>query len=194
MEYRINKDKLLDTLSIWDSYLRRKIHLIACGGTALTLLNIKESTKDIDFLVPEEDEYRRLIELLTDLGYKRISGAGWAKDAGFIFDLYCGKKIFVTELLESPLAEGNNLPFKEFAHVYLGVLNYYDLLVSKLFRYSTVDQDDCMALFRAKHSEISIDKLKSRFFETSSYDVSDDKNKKQFNHFLGLLKKEGFKV
>jgi len=27
-----------------------RVHLIACGGTALTLLNIKESTKDITLL------------------------------------------------------------------------------------------------------------------------------------------------
>jgi len=39
-------------LSIWDSYLRKKVHLIACGGTALTLMTIKESTKDIDLIIP----------------------------------------------------------------------------------------------------------------------------------------------
>ncbi len=48
MDYRIDKDRLLDTFSAWDSYLKRKVHLIACGGTALTLLGVKDSTKDID--------------------------------------------------------------------------------------------------------------------------------------------------
>jgi len=84
MEYRIDKDTLLDTLSVWNSHLKRKVHLIACGGTALTLLNVKESTKDIE-------------------------------------------------------------------------------------------------------------KLKEKFYETSSYDVSDEKNRKNFAHFLNRLHKEGFK-
>ena len=53
MEYRINKQGLLDELIIWDGFLRRTVHLIACGGTAMTLLGVKESTKDIDLVVPE---------------------------------------------------------------------------------------------------------------------------------------------
>lgn len=57
MQYRIDKQGLFDTLSAWDGFLKRKIHLIACGGTALTLLNIKESTKDIDLIVPNKGEY-----------------------------------------------------------------------------------------------------------------------------------------
>ncbi|MBL7157071.1 MAG: hypothetical protein ISS92_02785 [Candidatus Omnitrophica bacterium] len=191
MKYRIDKDTLLNTLSVWNSLLKKKVHLIACGGTALTLLNIKESTKDVDFLVPEESEYKYLVRLLEDLGYKNTGGAGWATDKGFIFDLYPGKKIFMTELLESPLKIGNNISLKEFEYIYVGILNFYDLIISKIFRYSTVDIDDCLVLFRAKKTEINIEELKERFFETSSYDVSDEKNKKHLTHFLNTLRKEG---
>ena len=53
MVYRINKQGLLDTMSAWNGFLKRKVHLIACGGTALTFLNVKASTKDIDLRVPE---------------------------------------------------------------------------------------------------------------------------------------------
>jgi hypothetical protein len=58
MNYRLNKNDLLSTLELWDSLIagRGKIHLIACGGTALTLLGFKESTKDVDFLVPNLGE------------------------------------------------------------------------------------------------------------------------------------------
>ena len=48
MKYRIDKQDLLDRITIWDSFLKRDVHLIACGGTALTLLGIKDSTKDVD--------------------------------------------------------------------------------------------------------------------------------------------------
>lgn len=194
MQYRVNKEALLSTLSIWDGYLARKIHLIACGGTALTLLNIKESTKDVDFIIPEEGEYRYLIRVLKDLGYESKTGAGWAKDEGFIFELYNGKRVFTTELLESPLKEGNNTPLKEFNHIYLGILNYYDLIISKIFRASSLDIVDCLELFKIKYTEIGIEKLKDRFYETSSYDTADGKNKKNFKYFLDILQKEGFKI
>jgi len=60
MDYRIDKRNLLDRIGAWDGFLRKKVHLIACGGTALTLLNIKPSTKDIDLIVPDVTEHKYL--------------------------------------------------------------------------------------------------------------------------------------
>lgn len=194
MKYRIDKTELLTTISVWNGYLRRKVHLVACGGTALTLVGVKESTKDVDFLVPNEAEYSYLLHVLQDLGYKNITGAGWVLDRGFIFDLYPGKRIFTTELMESPLAEKNSMLMEEFSYAKLLVLNYYDLIISKIFRYTAADVDDCLALFRAKRKEIDTKKLKKRFFETASYDTAEEKNKRNFDHFLSLLQKEGFKI
>jgi hypothetical protein len=48
MEYRLDKNRLLDILREWNRFLKRKVHLIACGGTAMTLIGVKPSTKDID--------------------------------------------------------------------------------------------------------------------------------------------------
>ena len=53
VQYRINKDAFLQTLSIWNGYLKKKVRIIACGGTALTLLNLKESTKDVDLIIAD---------------------------------------------------------------------------------------------------------------------------------------------
>ena len=103
MEYRIDKQGLLNAMSVWNGFLRRKVHFVACGGTALTLLDIKASTKDVDFLVPETVEYDYLVKILKELGYRSASGSGWARDDGFIFDLFRGKCVHTTELLESPL-------------------------------------------------------------------------------------------
>lgn len=116
MNYRITKPGFIDVLTGWDNFLKKKVHLIACGGTAMTLLGIKESTKDIDLIVPSEDEHDYLVKILQQLGYKSASGHGWAKDNGFIFDLFRGKHVHTTELLESPLAKGNHL-----------LVNYFDL-------------------------------------------------------------------
>jgi len=193
MNYRIDKGRLLDTLRGWNTFLKKKVHLVACGGTALTLLEVKLSTKDIDFVVPDEKEYNYLITVLKQLGYKTVTGSGWARGDEFIFELFCGKRVHTTELLESPLEKGNNILIEELSNIYLGVLNYYDILISKLFRASEVDIDDCVALIRNRREEIDISKLTERFKATSAYDVSEDKVNKNLDHFLKVLKKEGLK-
>ena len=108
MEYRLDKQSLLELLSLWNKFLKRKVRLVACGGTALTLQDIKSSTKDVDFLIPEESEYQYLLKTIQQLGYQQTTGAGWQKPGeAYIFDLYLGQRIHTTELLESPLKEGN---------------------------------------------------------------------------------------
>ncbi|MDP2924553.1 MAG: hypothetical protein Q8O30_12705, partial [Candidatus Omnitrophota bacterium] len=99
MEYRIDKQGLMDRIIGWDGFLKRGIHLIACGGTALTLLGIKASTKDIDLIVPNVDEYEYLIATLKQLGYKSITGSGWSREDGFIFDLFRGSGVDIEDCL-----------------------------------------------------------------------------------------------
>ena len=189
MEDKIDKQGLLDRLSAWDDFLKRRVHLIACGGTAMTLLGVKASTKDIDLVVPNEDEHKYLIGILQQLGYKSASGWGWSRDDGFIFDLFRGSTVHTTQLLESPLEKGNHTLFKEFSHIYLGVLNYYDIIISKLFRGNEVDNADCLALLKNKKNEIDMVKLEKRFRETASYDVSEKVVIKNWEHFLKLVEK-----
>jgi hypothetical protein len=189
MQYRIDTQGLLDTLAVWNGFLKRKTRLIACGGTAMTLLGVKPSTKDIDFLVPVDSEYDYLLKTLKDLGYKPVTGYGWAKDDGFIFDLFKGKKVFTTELLQSSLDDGQNIKVAELSRIYLGVLNYYDLIISKLFRGSSVDLEDCLLLLKNKRKEIKINTLVDKFKETASYDISEDKVNKNLVHFLKLAEK-----
>jgi len=192
MKYRLNKDSLLEILSQWNAFLKRKIHLIACGGTALTLLGIKPSTKDVDMIVPDEGEHRYLTKALRDLGYQQTTGSGWQKKGDlYIFDLFAGKRIHTTELLESPLGENNHTLFKEFSHLYIGILNDYDLIASKLFREATVDFEDCLMLFKAHQKKIDIKYLKEHYRELAGYDIAEERVLGHLDHFLGLLKKEG---
>ena len=90
-------------------FLPGKVRIVACGGTALTLLGFKDSTKDVDLMVPDEREYRTFTTILRELGYKRIGGNNWQSesDSLFILDIFQGNRIHTTELLESPLIEGN---------------------------------------------------------------------------------------
>lgn len=190
-EYRIDQQELLNRISVWDGFLKKKVHLFACGGTALTLLNVKTSTKDIDLVIPDLKEYEYLVKNLKQLGYQSVSGWGWARGDGFIFDLFRGKRVHTTELLESPLIRGNHILMKEFSYIYLGILNYYDIIISKLFRAATVDIEDCLALFKNKRKEIEIKKLKDRFSMTASFDIAEERVNKNFKYFLSILIKEG---
>jgi hypothetical protein len=192
MEYRLDKQTLLKVMSQWNSFLKRKVHLIACGGTALTLLEIKPSTKDVDFMVPQESEYKYLVKTLNSLGYRQVTGWGWSREGEpFIFDLFPGKRIHTTELLHSPLEAGNNQLLHEFSRLYIGILNEYDLISSKLFRGTRVDFDDCLMLVRARRTTIDINHLVSHFNELASYDISEDRLGQHIEHFLDLLKQEG---
>lgn len=191
MKYRIDRQGLLDRISAWDTFLKRRVHLIACGGTALTLLKVKASTKDIDLIVPDLDEYDYLIDILKQLGYKSATGWGWSRRDGFIFELFRGKAVHTTELLESPLNKDNHILVKEFSRIYLGVLNYYDIIISKLFRATELDLEDCLSLIKSKKKDIDFKYLEKRFKDTASFDVSEDKVIKNFEHFLKILKKEG---
>jgi hypothetical protein len=79
---------------------------------------------------------------------------------------------------------------KEFSHIYLGILNYYDIIIAKLFRGMQVDIDDCLSLVKNKVEEIDINILQKRFLETSSYDVSEDRVNKHLEYFLEIIGKE----
>lgn len=115
VEYRLNKQTLTELLGQWNTFLRRKVHLVACGGTALTLMDIKPSTKDVDFLVPVEPEYRYLIKTLKDLGYQQQTGSGWHKSGNlFVFDLFVGQRIHTTDLMNLPWKRGTTSCLRNF--------------------------------------------------------------------------------
>lgn len=188
--YRLGKQELLNTLEQWNQLLpgRGPIHLIACGGTALTLLGYKESTKDVDFVVPEPSEYERLIRFLETAGYKQNYGLfGWTRSGdGVVYDLYRGKCVYTTELLDSPLTKNGNRKVAEFSKIYLGVLNSIDLIISKMFRGTSVDRQDCVALAEREHIDLKL--LEVRFRETAKYEINEDKVLKNLKVLLDDLK------
>ncbi len=191
-EFRIDKEHLWSILEAWDSYMPKKIHLIACGGTALTIQNIKASTKDVDFLVPVAEEYVALISTIKKLGYSQVTGSGWSRKEGdFIFDFFPGKTVYITELLDSPLKKSKHVKIKSFKKIYVGALNDYDLVITKMFRGTTVDIDDCMMLIQFRKEKFNFKKLKIRYKETADYDVNP---KRMMDNLEGLLMRFGEKL
>ncbi len=192
MEYRLDKNQLLDILGEWNRFLKRKVHLIACSGTAMTLIGVKPSTKDIDFMSPEVKEYDYLTKQLKALGYKQATGSGWKRDGeNFQFDIFRGNRIHTTELLDSPLEEGRHSILMEFSYLYIGILNDYDLISSKLMRGTRVDFEDCLGLAEARREEIDIERLIHHFHKIVSYDVAEDRLRPNIDQFLELLREKG---
>jgi len=188
----INKDELFLELSAVNSILRRKINLVACGGTAMTLLNVKPSTIDIDFLVPREDEHTYLIKTLKSAGYEEIITDRRLKSATeFLYDLFRGQSVYSTELLEDPLAGENNLFINEWSNIYLGCLNYYDLIITKLFRGAETDYRDIYLLWQKIFKEIDFDKLKSRYADHAKYGLNEKRLLDNFECFEKEIKDRG---
>lgn len=176
----------------WNRFLRRKVHLVACGGTALTLLQVKPSTKDVDFMIPRAGEYGYLIKVLKTLGYEQVTGNGWQRKGDiFRFDLFEGKQIHTTELLESPLEPGNHTLLKEYNRLYIGILNEYDLIASKLMRVTTVDFEDCLMLMKSMRHRFDIKRLVGHYRELASYDIAETRIAVHIDRFIELLQEEG---
>ena len=179
IQYRLIANSLLDTLDNWNSLMNFRVHLIACGGTALTLLKIKDSTRDIDFAVPVHKEHERLMKFLGDLGYEeKRGGLAHDDDPNFIYQIWRGNKVFTTDLLDSPLDPGNHILVKRWSHIYLAALNLTYLIITKMFRGTPVDRDDCIAAFAT--GQVNAVELLERYSEAARYDLNPEKMMKNF--------------
>jgi hypothetical protein len=179
----------MDTLDNWDSLMNFRVHLIACGGTALTLLKIKDSTKDIDFIVPEENEYQRLMKFLKRLNYgDKGGGLAHEDDPNFIYQFWCGNRVFTTDLLDSPLEEDKHILIKKWTHIYLGALNLIDLIITKMFRGDQVDRNDCIAAFAS--GQVNPEELLDRYSEAARHDLNPEKVMRNFASLAEDLSKK----
>ncbi len=158
----------------------------------MTLLGVKASTKDVDFMVPATSEHGYLVKQLQDLGYKRVTGSGWQrKGEAFQFDLFSGNRIHTTELLASPLEYGRHTLLKEYSHLFVAILNDYDLISSKLMRGTSVDFDDCLGLVEAHQGEIDLSKLAYHFNKLVDYEVAEKRIRPHMDLFQKMLKQRG---
>lgn len=157
----------------------------------MTLVGVKISTKDVDFMAPNEREHDYLTKRLEELNYKQITASGWKRKGEIIrYDIFCGNFIHTTELINSPLEKGRHSILMELSHLYIGILNDYDLISSKLMRGSKVDFEDCLGLVEAHRAEIDIERLIKHFHELVSYDVAQDRLRPHIDIFLGNLREK----
>ena len=93
----LDNKRLFDFLEEIDRELSHKITAVAVGGTAMTLVNAKTSTIDVDFTIPDQDydEFRRAKKIVQP---------------GFRVDIFHDGAVFVTILPEDYLEK--SIPVK----------------------------------------------------------------------------------
>jgi hypothetical protein len=74
-------------------------------------------------------------------------------------------------------------------HIYLGALNLLDLIITKVFRGTGVDMDDCTAVFQT--GQVDPQQLLARYVKSASYDLNPDEKMQHFRLFADQLASKG---
>lgn len=159
---QFTKDDLVRLLRTVDEDLDRRITLVLIGGTALTFLGIKDSTRDIDINIPRRADLKELARVFTALGFQGGDDVRWITDQGFPIDVFVGDYIFAISLPEGYVER--SLRIGDFHNIDLYALNGIDLIITKLTRADERDYDDIRALF--KWGSIDHRDLIERYIET----------------------------
>ena len=138
----LDKSVLFNLLKNFDEETAQKITLVAVGGTAMTLLNLKSSTMDIDFTVPTKDkpEFDRVRNIVPH---------------GFKIDVWTDGRVFCTNLPDDYLTRSSVI--KNFDKISLRALHPVDIVVTKISRLNERDIQDieaCISKCGVKKEEI----------------------------------------
>ena len=140
----IGKEKLLGFLMQADKMLAGKIRVNAVGGTGLTLLNAKDTTKDIDFDFSKEDEkeFKKALSRLPPHGLR--------------IDFFTDGMIFSQKLPKD--YEKHCVPIKtNLKNTQLFSLNPIDIIATKIGRLNDRDIEDiraCIEKFRITKKQV----------------------------------------
>lgn len=155
----VSKKGLLDFLGLFDQELGRNIVLIAVGGTAMTLLGIKASTKDIDFNIPLDDdfkEFKRLNEKITP---------------GVKIDSWPSNMIF-SEILPDDYVKATTKYKTNFKKINVRILSPIDIACSKISRFSPADMEDIQSCIKyARITKNCLAERASQYSRAGSDDV-----------------------
>jgi len=140
-----------------DKRLRDNTTIVAVGGTAMVLMNLKESTIDVDFCIDNQKNYTTI---------KNIN-----MKSPFKVDLFHSGYIFTLQLPDD-YASRARLHAK-FKNIKLKILSPIDIIITKGSRLNQRDVEDIKTLVSKK--KISKEKLISRFKEVKKSWPSSDK-------------------
>lgn len=181
----INAVALTDIILEFDRYLPRKLTLIAVGGTALTLLGKKASTRDVDFCFLDKASMRSFISLAEKLGYKR-AGPNRFIGKGIAIDIYSDGYIFCVQLLNDYAKKA--VKIKEMQKIDLYSLAPMDLLITKAARFNDRDKEDMLAIIQS--FDVAQKELVMRWIDTMEFSLVRDA-KENLSLLLDLFKEQG---
>lgn len=126
-----DKSTLFDFLSVLNEDLTKKITLVAAGGTAMTLLDLKPSTVDIDFTIPGCDrlEFEQALK---------------SNPPGYKVDRWTDGRVFCQTLPNDYIEK--SITIKEFSHISLRALQPVDIIITKIGRLNARDLQDNRSL------------------------------------------------
>ncbi len=139
----VDNAKLLDFLGEIDKELARKIAIVAVGGTAMTLVNAKLSTIDVDFTIPGED-------------YDEFERANKIVQPGFRVDAFRDGAVFVTVLPDDYLNKSRPIATR-LKNIDLRALDPVDIIITKIARLDERDEQDiesCITNFQITRKQI----------------------------------------
>ena len=139
-----------------------EMELFAIGGTAMILKNIKESTKDIDFLTTLDQE--KLRELFNLAGLKEKSKSKicniWYLNNKIRIDIFYDEFIIGIPLPDDWKELSRQI--RTIGKLKIYILNWYDIIITKIARSEIRDIEDILEII--KKENIDLDKLKDRYY------------------------------
>lgn len=161
--------------------LNEPIKLFAIGGTAMILKKIKESTKDIDFLTNER--YGRIKKLFNLAGLKEESqnkARNIWRVKGIRVDIFYDGFIMGINFPDDWIELSEKI--KEIGKVQLYILNWYDLIITKVARAEKRDIEDIIAIIKSQ--KLNFDFLRERYYSIAETSLISDFDYK-FKHLEG---------
>jgi hypothetical protein len=139
----LDKSRLADFLEEIDRELGIRITLVAAAGTAMTLLDVKPSTIDVDFTGPTES-------------IRELNAAVDRLQPGFRVDSWPDGMVFSQTLPDDYLRK--SIPIKtEHKHIELRAMHPLDIVVTKTGRLDKRDWEDieqCIKRFKLTRRQI----------------------------------------
>lgn len=158
--------------------LDEDIELFAIGGTAMVLKGIKESTKDIDFLTTAEPKRIKELFLLAGLKEENSSQLCNTWYLGDIrLDVFYYSFILGFALPDNWRKLSEHI--KTIGKINLFILNWYDIIITKVARSERRDIEDCIAII--KHEKLYFQKIKKRYYQCAETSLIADYDYK-FKH------------
>lgn len=168
----LDQADVVDFLASAGSHLDGSITLVAAGGTALVLLDLKPSTRDVDFTGPADsiDRFRAALDQLPH---------------GFKVDTWKDGAVFSTHLPPDYLDRATVVPGIPADHIDLRALHPVDLVVTKIGRLNERDRHD---IHRAKEAF----DLRAEEVERRARQVALAGNEDNYSYHLSLVLEEIF--